>query len=203
MALSNYGELKSAIENWQYGAGTITANVADIVTLSQGYLNRRLRTRNMITQVSLSPTSGLFTLPSDYLQIRAVVEEDTYRRPLRYVAPEKADELYPTRPSGEGLYYTIIGSSIRVYPTISNDIELTYYAALGAFADDSATDWLLTKMPNLYLSAGQMFAAEFLKDDSEVAKQATIVDMYVSMLNAEDDGAELATASYMAEGFTP
>jgi hypothetical protein len=44
-------------------------------------------------------------------------------------------------------------------------------------------------------------AAEYLKDDAEFTKQASIVDMYCKMLNAEDDGAEMGDASYTPEGF--
>ena len=203
MAITNYGELKTAIQAWQYDASDIATYAADIVTLSQGYLNRFLRCREMMTVTSLSPTAGVFTVPTGYLQWRRVVEEDTSRRPLLYITPEKADDLYPQRPSGEGRYFTIIGSDLRVYPTITNDIEFTYYAGLSAFGSDGATDWLLTKFPNLYLSAGAMFAAEFIKDDNEVSKQATIVQRYIDMLNAEDDHTEFANVAFMAEGFTP
>lgn len=201
MAISTYGELKTALENWQYASTSLTAVAADIVTLAQGYINRRLRVREMVTQDDITPTAGLFALPSDFLQVRHIAELGSYRIPLKYIALEGADRLFPTRQSGTGLYYTFIGSNIRVFPTTTNDIELTYYAKLAAFDDDSDTDWLLTKMPNLYLAACQAMAAEFLKDDAEFQKQATIADMYISMLNAEDDGAELADATYTPEGF--
>jgi hypothetical protein len=204
MAITNYGELKTAVQTWMFDAGDIGTNAADMVTLAQGYLNRRIRCRDMITQADITPTAGLFTIPSDFLQPRHVAELfSTSRRPLRLITLERADRLYPDREAGQGIWYAIIGSSIRVFPTITNDIELTYYARLGAFASDSATDWLLTKFPNLYLSAACMYAAEFLKDDAEVQKQASIVEMYVSMLNSEDDAAELADAEYIAEGFNP
>jgi len=204
MAITNYGELKTAIQAWQYDAGDISTYAADIVTLAQGFLNRRLRCRQMITQATITPTAGLFTLPTDFLQVRHVAElYGTSRRALRYITLEQSDRRYPDREAGTGGFYTIIGSSLRVFPTITNDIELTYYGALAAFASDGATDWLLTRMPNLYLSTGAMYAGELLKDDSEVQKQAAIVDMYISMMNAEDDGAEMADAEYMAEGFNP
>jgi len=203
MAITNYGQLKTAIETWMYGASSLVAPAADLVALSQGYINRKLRCRQMVTQVDIPPdvTTNLFAIPSDFLQIRHVAELASSRRRLRYLSLENADRLYPDRESGSGIYYTIIGSNIEVFPTIDNDIELTYYAALSAFSGDDETDWLLSRMPNLYLSAGQMYAAEFLKDDAEVQKQAIIVDTYIQMLNAEDDGAEMADATFMAEGY--
>jgi hypothetical protein len=201
MAITNLGQLKSAIRDWQQDATILDDIADDLVTLSQGYLNRFLRTREMVTQVDITPVSGLFALPSDFLQVRHVAELGSYRIPLKYVSMEGADRLFPYRESGTGIFYTFIGSNIEVFPTTTNDIELTYYAKLGAFADDDASDWLLMKMPNLYLAAGQAMAAEYLKDDAEFTKQASIVDMYVKMLNAEDDGAEMGDASYTPEGF--
>lgn len=202
MAISNYGTLKTAIESFQYGAGSLTTQAADLVTLAQGYLNRRLRTRHQVTQVEITPDPATFLhpLPDDFLQVRHVAELASYRRKLTYIALDAADTLYPYREDGLGVHYTIIGSNIEVFPATSNDIELTYYAALGAFSDDDQTDWLLTKMPGLYLGAGQMYAAEFLKDDAELQKQATIVDMMIALLNAEDDGAEMADATYTPQG---
>lgn len=204
MAITNYGELKTAVQTWMFDAGDIAATAADMVTLAQGLLNRRLRCRDMITQSDITPTAGLFAIPSDFLQPRHVAElNGTSRRPLKLITLEQADRIYPDREAGIGTHYAIIGSNIRVFPTITNDIELTYYARLGAFASDAATDWLLTKFPNLYLSAACLFAAEYLKDDSEVQKHMAAVDMYINMLNAEDDAAELADAEFMAEGMIP
>jgi hypothetical protein len=201
MALSTYGELKAAIRDWQQDATILDNVAADLVTLSQGYLNRFLRVREMITQSDITPAAGLFALPSDFLQVRHIAELGSARIPLKYIGLEGADRLFPDRESGTGIFYTFIGSNIRVFPTTTNDIELTYYAKLAAFDDDNDTDWLLAKMPNLYLAAGQAMAAEYLKDDAEFTKQASIVDMYVKMLNAEDDGAEMGDASYTPEGF--
>ena len=201
MAISTYGELKTALVNWQYGAGTLNAVAGDLVTLAQGYLNRRLRTRYQITQTDISPTevTYLYALPSNYLQVRHVTALAAIRRRLTYITLEGADAIYPERPSGEGAHYTIIGSNIQVFPTMDDDIELTYYASLAAFSQDEDTDWLLTRMPNLYLSACQMYAAEFLKDDAEIQKQATIVDMYIAMLNSESMAGEIADATFLPE----
>jgi hypothetical protein len=201
MAITNYGELKTAIRDWMFADADIASNAADFVTLAQGYLNRRLRCRDMITQATLSiDVNNLFALPSDYLQWRNLVEVASLRRPLSYITQEEADEVYPDRPSGLGVNFTIIGSNIRVYPVPANDLELTYYAHLGAFPTDADTDWLLTKFPNLYLAAGCMMAAEYLKDDGEAQKQLAIVDMYVGMLSAEDDLGEMSNAGMHIEG---
>jgi hypothetical protein len=203
MAITNYGELKTAIKAWQYNAKPIQTYAADIVTLSQGWLNRNLRCREMITVSDITIGSGVYALPSNYLQYVHVVEKASTRRPLTFISQTESDRVYPSRPSGLGETFTIIGSNIRVFPTPSNQIELTYYAALAAFANDAATDWLLTKLPNLYLATGCMFAAELLKDDVETQKQLAIAQMYLDQLKAEDDGNILYGAAYFGDGPTP
>jgi hypothetical protein len=203
MAITNCGELKTAIRDWMFADADITSNAADFVTLSQGWLNRNLRCREMITVADITIGSGVYALPSDYLQYVHVVEKASTRRPLTFISQTEADRVYPSRPSGLGETFTIIGTNIRVFPTPSNQIELTYYAKLGAFASDSATDWLLTKLPNLYLSAGCMFAAEYLKDDAEAQKHLAIAQMYVDQLKAEDDANILYGAAYFGDSPTP
>jgi hypothetical protein len=203
MAITNYGELKTAIRDWMFADADITSNAADFVTLSQGWLNRNLRCREMITVTDITIGSGVYALPSDYVQYVHVVEKAAIRRPLTFISQTEADRIYPSRPSGVGENFTIIGSNIRVFPTPSNQIELTYYAKLATFADDAASDWLLTKLPNLYLSTGCMFAAEYLKDDAEAQKHLAIAQMYVDMLKAEDDANILYGAAYFGDSPTP
>jgi hypothetical protein len=203
MAITNYGELKTAIRDWMFADADITSNAADFVTLSQGWLNRNLRCREMITVSDITIGSGVYALPNDYVQYVHVVEKAAIRRPLTFISQTEADRVYPSRPSGVGENFTIIGTNIRVFPTPSNQIELTYYAKLGTFANDAATDWLLTKLPNLYLSAGCMFAAEYLKDDAEAQKHLAIAQMYVDMLKAEDDANILYGAAYFGDSPTP
>lgn len=203
MAITNYGELKTAIDDWV--GETLTATAADFVTLAQNHISTSLRHRRMIaTPTDLSPTSGEFTIPDDYRIFRRVVElSGTTRRPLEYITPEVSDSMYPTRPAGLGCHFTTVGNKIRVFPTITNDIELTYFADLAAFSADGDTDWLLTKNPMLYLRASQMMAADFLKDDTELQKQATLVSTLISNLNAENELGEFGNAGITLSGNTP
>lgn len=203
MAITNYGELKTKIADYMFDAGPIDTEAADIVTFAQGILNSRLRCREMVTTTDLSPTAGVFTLPTDYAMWRMVVEKASQRRPLEFLALEEAEEIFPDRPSGLGQYFTLYGSSLRVFPTISNDIELTYYQRLSAFANDAATDWLLDRYPHIYLCAGQMVAAEFLKDDAEYAKHAQSLQTYIDMLHGQDDLAEMSAVGLHIDGVTP
>lgn len=203
MSITNYGELKTAVQEWLYDNSSVTAYASDFITLAQGYLNRVLRCREMVTQTDISISSGLYALPADYLEWRHVVEKASIRRPLNFISLASADNMFPDRPSGLASHFTVIGSNIRCYPTPTNDIELTYYAKIAALSADSDTDWLLTKMPNLYLSTSLMYAAEFIKDDEEAAKHKGLADLYIEQIRSEDQMNTLANSPAYIDGITP
>ena len=203
MAITNYGQLKAAIQSWMLDLSDIGANVDDCVLLGHEYIFTKLRVRKMITKVSLAPTANEYTLPTDYLQHKRVSELASPRRPLTYIAPTAADFLYPSRPSGLGMHYTVEGEALIVFPYTANSVELSYYAKPAAMAQEGDANWLLQSFPNLYLSAGQMYAADFLKEDGEVTKQATIVDTYVDLLNAQHLVEENASAEYTFVEYRP
>lgn len=205
MALGTYGGLKTAIASWMMDSGSVVDSTvaADIVTLSQALFNSRVRCREMITTADLTPTSNVCTLPTNYAQWIRVVEKASIRRPLEHITPDQADQRYASRPSGLGCHFMLVGSSLTVLPLSSNDVELTYYQRLAAFSADEDYDWLLTRYPHIYLCAGQMFAAEFLKDSGEYAKHAQALSAYVDFLNGQDSAAQFANTPVQPGGLRP
>lgn len=203
MAITNYGQLKTAITNWMLDLSDVGANVDDCVTLGHSYIFTKLRTRKMVTRVPLTPTGNEFTLPTDYLQHRRVTQLTSPRRPLEYITPKAAEYLYSTRPVGLGIHFTTEGDKLIVFPYVDGPIELSYYAEAPALVNEGDSNWLLEKYPNLYLAAGQMYAADFLKEDGEVTKQATIVDTYIDLLNSQHVAEEYQSAEYTFLGDTP
>jgi len=72
--------------------------------------------------------------------------------------------------SGKTRYYTIIDGAFELIPTPSNSVELTitYYAKIPALSSTQATNWLLTKAPDLYLYATLTNAAPYLQNDERI-----------------------------------
>lgn len=212
MALSTYNDLIGAVETWTFGADTVGNNAADIVAMSVGLFNGGyddglidvppLRCRQQQTSTDLSDTGSTFTLPSDYAQYVTVTELASIRRPLSYIAYEEATEIYPDRPSGLGTVFTIVNDTMRVYPSVSNDVELVYYQKI-ELDTGTTTSWLLTNYPQVFLTACQMFAADLIKDDAEFAKHARRTAGFVNGLNNQDDLAQYANASLHIQGVTP
>ncbi|RVH87743.1 hypothetical protein CN204_04220 [Sinorhizobium meliloti] len=204
----NYTELQTALADWS-ARSDLTSYLPSFIEFSTAMFNQGqggvspLRLREMMAITSLVPTSGVCTLPTDYLQYRRVVELASRRRDLQYVTPTYADQEYSDRASGLSSDFTIIGSSLYMFPLSSNNIELTYYQAIPNLSDAAPTNWLLTKQPNLYLHAGLMQLAMFTKDNDLFSRSAALVTAFIDGLNSSDTLANLAKAGTRIQGVTP
>jgi hypothetical protein len=210
MSFTTNAQLKTAISD-HLARDDLTSFLSDFITLAEGLLNfgarepydlEPLRVRDMEATSSLTPSSGVVTLPDTFIEPRRVVEEASIRRPLEYITPEMADYYYPGRNSGLANHYTIIGSSLYTFPLASNDIEVQHYRTIPPLADNDP-NWLLTKCPNIYLRGALFEAALFVKNDTEATKQSTMLKALVSGMNSSDFRANHANAGVYLRGPTP
>jgi len=208
MAITDYSGLVTAIGD-KLARSDLDGFIPDFIMQSEHVFNHGsesiapLRVRDMETIGSLSPAANVYTLPGDYLQYRRVTEESSPRRPLDYIDPMGVDQLYPLRASGFSNHFTIIGNSLYTYPLSSNDVELVYYALIPALTSVATTNWLITKAPSLYMRMSLMFAADFIGDDAEIAKQAQMAKALIDGMNRSGMMANYARAGLTLRGVTP
>lgn len=204
----NYSELQTALADWS-ARSDLTSYLPSFIEFSTAMFNhgqggvKSLRVREMMAIENLTPASGVCALPDDYLQYRRVVELASRRRDLQYVSPTYADQEYSDRASGLSSDFTIIGSSLYMFPLSSNSIELTYYQAIPDVSEAAPTNWLLTKQPNLYLHAGLMQLAMFTKDNDLFNRSAALVTAMIDGLNSSDLMANNAKSGTRIKGITP
>jgi hypothetical protein len=206
----NYSGLKTALADWS-ARTDLTSYLTDLIDFATAGFNHGipaagiapLRVREMMTVTSLTPSSGAATLPSDYLQYRRVVEEASIRRELQYVVPSYTDQVYPDRASGLSCDFTIIGSSLYMFPVSANDIELTYFAEIPDLSDSVTSNWLLAKHPSLYVHAGLLQVGMFTKDNALTARSQAMVVSMIDGLNLTDELANFARAGTRMKGMTP
>lgn len=203
MTITSYGELKAAITNWFEDRSDLAAYADEFIDLAEAFFNTELRCREMETMVDVVPATGVCTLPVDYLECRRVVERASARRPLAFITPDASEALYPTRAAGPSCHYTIIGPSLYMFPLSANNIELTYYRKVPALSDVNTSNWLLSRLPNLYLHACLMYAAEFIRDDDKIVLETQFVRTWATKLNELDARANYANAGIVLSGDTP
>lgn len=204
MAITTYAELKTAVGDW-LDKPDLTAYLGDFVTLAEGYLNRNLMHRKMITSTDLSPTSNVYTLPTDYMNYIRVVEKASVRRDLDFITPKSADQMYADRVSGISSHFTIIGDDLTAFPLSTNDIELTYKQKIPALSDSNTSNWLLATSPELYLRASQFQALNFINEISSPRFQTitALTERLVSDLNEESLLGQYYQAGLQMRGATP
>ncbi|RUW04046.1 MAG: hypothetical protein E5X94_00625 [Mesorhizobium sp.] len=210
MAITDYASLKSTVLDWS-ARGDVAAIVDDTIRFTTDYLNfggqdpqdEPLRCREMEVVTSLTPASGVCTLPTDYLQYRRVVEDASTRRELTYITPDQAEVLWPSRFGGLGSNFTIIGSSLYTFPLVSNDVELTYYQKLANLDGTTTTNWLITKAPQVYFRGCLMFISDYVRDNDEAAKHGAALRTLVAGLNGANVMANYARAGMRIRSQTP
>jgi hypothetical protein len=151
MALTTYAELKTAIAT-RMRRSDLTAQIPDYISMFEAKVNRRLRVRQMETSTSLTPSSGVATLPSDWLEARCVTWTGSPRAVLEYVPPQLFDAIDNDQPSDNPRRYTIQGSSLKVMPRSDTALEVDYYQKIPALSDNNTSNWLLAAHPDFYLN---------------------------------------------------
>lgn len=144
-----------------------------------------LRVLPMEKTVTLTFASGSASLPTDFLDKRAVYWEAEQTISLSYEPPSV---FYPMSSLRTGASvpssYTIEGNTIKISPALSGDAKLLYYAKAAALSTDPSTNDILAKWPGVYLFGTQIELYRELRDDAEMAKA---LKMYADAVTAANN----------------
>jgi hypothetical protein len=198
MAITTYAELQDAIASW-LARDELTAYIPDFITLFEAAAARRLKVRLQESTTTLTPSSGVATVPSDYLGHRRVTWTGEPIQELSYVTPPLYAG-YLNSGSGIPTVFTIEGSSLRVAP--SNDTALTfdYYARTAAVS--GTLNWLFTNHPDAYLFGSLCEANAFNKAVDPAGLWKARRDEVFSEI-AELDFNERQSMAVRVVGYTP
>lgn len=209
----NYTELQTSVLLWS-GRETDTSIIAEVPNLiafatdsfNHGIPERSIapiRTREMLTTGDVTPVAGVATLPDDFLQMSGVTSLDSIRRPLSFVSTGYTNVRYADREGGLPNSYSIIGSSLSTYPVSSTELELVYYQKIPALSVGAPTNWLLDKLPALYLHASLYHLALFTKDNALLQRSIAMVIGMIDGLNMTDMLSVYSRSSVRMQMVTP
>lgn len=192
MSFASYSALRSSIKDWAERDSLSDDLVKDFVVLTEAVFNygddpngvKPLRTRDMETTATVTMTSGVGDLPTDFLEAIKVKDPGGTTRTIRYATPDWLDENYPSGQDGTyPEFYTVIGTSL-LCPI---DVSLTYYAAIDTITgNDGAYNWLLTKAPSAYLYGGLMQYSIYNKNPEAAAGYRSLMINALGGLNTQD-----------------
>lgn len=171
MAITNYGELKTAVASWLNRAD-LTAYIPDFIRLAEQRISYGsedpwptvpLRIPAMQTQETGSITNSSIAFPTRFLEpIRLAASSGGFSWSLGYVSPERFSELESS--ASTPTKYTYLNNAIKTAGTGAASYTLDYYQAFASLSADLDTNWVLTNAPGIYLYAALIESAPFLGD---------------------------------------
>lgn len=204
MALDTYANLKTTAADWM-DREDLAARIPDFVTLAHARLNLVLRTREMEQKTTLTPVSGVCTLPDDYLEFRTVYALIGNGLKLGLIAPDDAVSSYgwEGKTGGYPQHFTLIGNELQAYPNSDADVGLIYYKNIPALSDSNPANWLLAKDPRTYLFATLLQASAFMMGDDRLQVWSAGLEQALSELGVADARARWARSAARVSGPTP
>lgn len=188
MSISNYTELQSAIGRWLHRADL--ASVApDLITFAENRLNRNLRVRQMEAAHTETVTAQEVALPADWLEFVGAPKLGDKR--LDFITRDQY------RDGCEGNFYTIMGSTLYLVPTLDEPAELTfdYYAKIPALTGTAATNWLLAEGSDIYLYSALLEAEPYLKNDPRIETWRGLLQVALTDIQGASDRAKYSGSS--------
>jgi hypothetical protein len=198
MSITTYAELQSAVANW-LARDDLTSYIPDFITLFEAAAARKLKVRLQESTTTLTPSSGVATVPSDYLGHRRVTWTGSPIQELTYVTPP-VYAGYLESGSGTPTVFTIEGSNLRVAPSDDTALTFDYYAKTAAVS--GSLNWLFTNHPDAYLFGALCEANAFAKDVDAAALWKARRDEVFDEISRRDFN-ERANMGIRSVGHTP
>ena len=190
MALANYTELQSDLANW-LDRSDLTAQIPTFIKLCEARFNRELKIRAMETRSTASTVAGdrTYGLPTGYLEMRNVQINTDPITAIEYVSPEMMDRIWGGSTSGTPRTYTLIGDELFLGPAPDSVItlEMAYYKKFDSLSSTTATNWMITNAPDVYLYGSLLEAEPFLQNDERVPLWQAFYKESVRQLQLADD----------------
>ena len=190
MAITNYGELKSAAAEW-LDRSDLTSRIPEFVELAEARFDRVIRTPDMVTKDdSFTVDSQYETVPTGFLGVERFLLNSSPKVAMEYMSPARLSARRERRTAtGRPGYYTVSGGNFEFFPNPDQayTAALLYYKRLTQLSADGDTNWLLTANPDTYLFATLVEGNTYLKDPESTALWEARLQATLTELNLEGD----------------
>lgn len=125
--------------------------------------------RWMEAALSVSVSSGVAAVPSNFLGLRAAYLDGVTAPPLQWVTLQQLLHKYPRTQTGQPKWISRDRENFVFGPVATDDYTLvgTYYAKPDLLRDDAdGTNWLIDNAPDLVLYGALLEAEVFIKNDA-------------------------------------
>lgn len=170
MALSSYSTIKTAIGDW-LGRSDLGDPIDDMIDIAEARIYGELRLSFMESALSVTISSGVATIPSDFLELKHAYIDGTPTQWLDVKAAQWIHQMYPTRSSDSKPTFIAVDDGNFIfgpYPDSGYTLKGTYYAKPTALSTSNETNWVVTNAPDLVLFGALVESAPYLGDDPRI-----------------------------------
>lgn len=193
MSLASYSDLKTAVASWA-NRSDLTAVIPDFITLAESDMQVRCKLVEFEATGSISVTAGVGTLPADWVGARSLYWDGDLARELKYITPDRFD-IARRLGSGDALWYTISGTTIRTSLEGDGTVIATYNARFTPLSDSATSNALLANFPDVYLYGALKQVAIFLNDQIKQDKYSALMEGAVARIIVNNQDRKYAGAT--------
>lgn len=168
MAIATYSDLQTAVANF-LARTDLTAQIPDFIKLAESRMSRELETRSQEKRVRATLTSGneYISLPVDLREVREVKLNTAPLTVLQYKSPSQLDSDFSTTGLGKPIAYSVVGDELKLRPVPDTGYvaEIIYIGDITPLSATTATNNILTRHPDAYLSGSLVEAYTYLMDE--------------------------------------
>ena len=166
-----YDDLKTQIADF-LNRSDLTSKLDFFIDATEGELNRRLRTKDMVVRATATADSQYLSLPTDWLEAINIEITSGDFTPLLQQSIESLDVYRKANDntSGQPVFFSIVDKTLELAPTpdTSYTLQLTYYASIAALSSTNTTNFVSTGRPDVYLYGALKQASIYLMEDDRV-----------------------------------
>jgi len=185
-AISDQTTLFAALRRFVDRSSISDDELNDCIVMAEARFNRVLRVPDMETIATATATSEATTLPTDFLEMRAVYVNGTTRYELVGMSPIEMAAAYGGD-TGYPVGYCLAAGQIRLAPIPASSTSLTmvYYAKIEAISENNPDNWLLTDHPDIYMYSVLAATEAYLVNDDRILIWKSAADEALEELKAQ------------------
>ena len=194
--ITNYSTLKTAVADFMT-RDDLTTFIPNFIENAERKLYRTLNLRNEETALSVSISSGVAAVPSDFKMLKFAYYDATPEYLLRWTSVNEIYEDYADRTYQD--YPRLIsreaGNFIFGPASIDGTLKGVYWAKLSMLSDSNTTNWYTNNAPEVLLYGALLEAQPFIHNDARVPVWRDMYLEAVDTLKVENENAEVSHGS--------
>lgn len=182
---TTWAGLKTDIANW-LNRDDLTSQIPIFIAYAERHFQRVIFTPDREEALSITADAQSEALPSDFWGFKSGPYVDGATDViLTRLEPGDLRRTYPDATTGTPSHYAIEGENILFGPTPSSSLTIkgTYYKTIPVLNASTATNWLLTDHPDVYLAGALFEASLYVIDDTRAAIWKTRRDEGIELIN--------------------